>query len=352
MSFVPPRCPHRDCEQHQNPSDKFFRHHGWYQARCRPEPIPRFRCRYCGRTFSRQTFRLDYRDRKPETNAPLFDLLTGGVGLRQAGRIVQLDIHSVQGKLRKFGRHCALLHDNLSPALPAERAFLLDEEETYETASIRPLTMPVLIERESWFVVATAVGSIRRAAPAGTARRRRQELDEQKHGRREDQSSRCVTAAMAALQRRQPTGGLKLLTDQKASYATIASQVFGQRVQHLTTSSKRVRNTHNPLFPINTTLAMTRDNCGRLRRRSWLVSKKAERLQAHLHVFTVYRNYVRQRFNSDQRRQTPAWFLKLLPRELRPENVTGWRQDWGTLSIHPLSTCGSRAYCDPPTSSD
>ncbi len=342
MSFVPPRCPHGSCPNHSRPRAGFYRNHGYYRPRCRRRPVPRFRCRFCLRTFSRQTFRYDYRDRYPHTNAPLFALLTGGVGLRQAGRTLGLDVHSVQDKLRKLGRHCQQLHDNLSPSLPSERTYLLDEEETYEGASIRPLTMPVMIERDTWFVVATAVGSIRRAAPAGTARRRRQAEDERKHGRRRDESSRRVRETMKQLQRRLPAGRFVLQTDQKASYATIAHGLFGSRVRHETTSSRRVRTTHNPLFPINVTLAMTRDNCGRLRRRSWLVTKKASRLRAHLHVFTVYRNYVRYRFNTDRAHECPAWFLKLLPRALRSREVLAWRQDWQQTSIHPISRSGRR----------
>ena len=101
-----------------------------------------------------------------------------------------------------------------------------------------------------------------------------------------------------------------------------------------------MRATHNPLFPINTTLAMTRDNCGRLRRRSWLVSKRADRLQEHLAIFTAYRNYVRRRFNRDASHQCPAWFLRLLPRALAPPEVLAWRQDWGERSIHPTSCRG------------
>ena len=61
-----------------------------------------------------------------------------------------------------------------------------------------------------------------------------------------------------------------------------------------------------------------------------------------VHLFTVYRNYVRCRFNRDRRHETPAWFLKLLPRALEPEEVTGWRQDWGARSIHPMSHCVTR----------
>jgi hypothetical protein len=309
--------------------------------------VPRFQCKTCRRGFSRQTFRHDYRDRRPRDNVRLFLLLVSGVGLRQAGRLLDMDVRAVQQKFCKMARTLGWLHGNLCPALPADRTWLLDEEETYECASIRPLTMPVLIERQTWFVVATAVGSIRRLAPAGTARRRRQDREERQNGPRPDQSSECVRAVLDDLARKVPHGNLTLHTDQKASYATLARDVFGERLAHVTTAGTRIRDTHNPLFPINTTLAMTRDNCGRLRRRSWLVTKKAERLQDHLSLFVGYRNYVRRRFNGDEEAETPARFLGLLPRNLRRQEVLAWRQDWGDRSIHPMSSTGARTVRDP-----
>ncbi|HEX6812360.1 MAG TPA: hypothetical protein VF384_12100 [Planctomycetota bacterium] len=272
----------------------------------------------------------------------MFMLLISGVGLRQCARVLDGNPRSVQDKKQKIARTLGFLHGNLSPALPTGRAFVLDEEETYEGASIRPLTMPVLIEKETWFVVATAVGSIRRLAPAGSARRVRQQREE-RPGPRRDQSRECVHAVLSTLAQKVPEGRILLHTDQKASYASIAKEVFGERLVHETTAGTLVRSTHNPLFPINTTLAMTRDNCGRLRRRSWLVTKKAERLQNHLLIFTVYRNYVRRRFNRDKEVNTPAKMLGLLPRNLRRHEVLAWRQDWGDLSIHPMSSDGSHS---------
>jgi hypothetical protein len=255
--------------------------------------------------------------------------------------MLDLDVHAVIGKLRKFGRVLAQLHDNLSPRLPAERTFLLDEEETYEGASIRPLTMPVLIERETWFVVATAVGPIRRLAPPGSTRRQRQDHDELERGHRPDRSRECVQKVLQSLARR-IDGHFTLRTDEKSSYETLAKQVFGDRVRHETTAGTQIRTTFNPLFAINVTLAMTRDSCGRLRRRSWLVTKSRDRLQDHLAVFTVYRNYVRRRFNHDAAHETPAMLLGLLPRQLHVREVLAWRQDWGSRSIHPMSTRASR----------
>jgi transposase-like protein len=342
MTFVPPRCPNTACRQHRTPEGVFYWRAGCYRPRCRIEPVPRFRCRTCGQNFSRQTFRVDCGDRRPECNEPLLGLLHSGVGLRQSGRLLKLDIHSVQRKLRKMGWALRRLHRNLSPRLTGARTYLLDEEETYENASIRPLTMPVLIEKDHWFVVATTAGSIWRLAPPGTRRRLRQAREESLHGPRKDQSQRCVRAMLRTLAQRIGRSELVLRTDQKPSYAPLAKEVFGNRVQHETTSGLQIRTSFNPLFPINTTLAMTRDNMGRMRRRTWLVTKRASRLRAHLAIFTTYRNYMRRRFNRDPAHQTPAMMLGLLPRQLHSHEVLAWRQDWGELSIHPMSKSASR----------
>ena len=340
MKFTPPRCPNRACEKHAGPTPGFFTLRGHYWPACRPYPQQRYLCKTCRRSFSRQTFRHDFGDQRPECNAQFWTLLVSGIGLRQLGRVLDLNIRSVQEKKRKMARTCALLHGNLSPTLPPGRTYLLDEEETFEHASIRPLTMPVLIEKDTWFVVATAVGKIRRLAQQGSARRVRQDIDE-KEAVRPDESRECVKRVLLELARRVPTGAILLRSDEKSSYGVIAREVFGDRLEHETTAGKLIRSTHNPLFAINTTMAMTRDNMGRLRRRSWLVTKVGEQLQNHLALFTVYRNYVRRRFNKDKENETSAQFLKLLPRRLRNHEVLAWRQDWGDRSIHPMSFSAS-----------
>ena len=205
MLFVPPRCPNPACDRHLNPTPGFFVRRGYYQPACRRERVPRFRCRTCNRGFSRQTFRQDYRDRRPADNAILFMLLASGVGLRQAGRVLKMNARSVQDKKCKMARMLALLHENLSQTLPKGSCFLLDEEETYEGASIRPLTMPVMIEKETWFVVATAVGSIRRLAPPGSARRVRQDWEE-RDGQRVIPCRRCPKFDAKRIECRVPFG--------------------------------------------------------------------------------------------------------------------------------------------------
>mgnify|MGYP001826957005 CR=1 FL=1 len=104
---------------------------------------------------------------------------------------------------------------------------------------------------------------------------------------------------------------------------------------HVQTPSTLARGTYNPLFPINHTEAMARDLNGRLRRESWLVSKKRCFLNLQLELYAAYRNFIRPRFNGEK--DSPARLVGWLPRCLCSHEVLSWRQDWGALSGHPLS---------------
>jgi len=97
--FVPRRCPSPHCPAHAHPPARFFQRNGSYHPRCRNHPVPRFRCRSCGQHFSRQTFRADYRQKKPHLN-PL--LVTSAVApLRRKGRLSR----SQKARRALFGSH-------------------------------------------------------------------------------------------------------------------------------------------------------------------------------------------------------------------------------------------------------
>ena len=157
-------------------------------------------------------------------------------------------------------------------------------------------------------------------------------LDEKRNGVRKHESSECVARVMKSALRALGSGGrVVLISDEKVTYPGIANRVLGDRlvgvIQH---SSKLPRNTENPLFKINLTNAMARDLNGRLRRRSWLVSKMRKFLRCQLGYFMAYRNYVRVRFNAEK--MTPAEHHGFRSRPMTPEELLGWRQDWGALS--------------------
>lgn len=343
IDFVPPRCPVRTCPEHRQPGPRFFRRVGSYRPRCRSYSIPRFECRSCGKGFSYQTFRMDYRDRRPELNAPLFSMLVSSTTLRQAARLLEIDCTSVQRKFRKMARHLAIQNRSLLPRLPAGRTLCLDEIETYEAKSIHPVTVAIVVDKQSKAIVAVDVAPIRRATRKGSHRRRWMESDEAKCGRREDRGRNCVRRIFGRMERLLEGRSARLVTDRKSSYAVEARSRFARTVEHVTVSSRRRRDTRNRLFAVNLTAAMSRDNNGRLRRSTWAVSKRRHVLALQLELFVAYRNWHRQRTNRDPRSLTPAVALGMASRRLEIPELLAWRQDWRDASIHPSSTRGDSA---------
>lgn len=341
---IVPFCPNTRCAKHAKPTAGFCRPCGSYHPKCRAVPIRRFRCRSCRKSFSTQTFRHDYRDRRPECNVRMMEMLSSSSSLRQIARVLGMGVSATQHKFRKIARTCALLEQNVQVRFAGQRIFVLDEEETYEQASIRTLTVAIAVEHKSWFVVGCEVGTTRRLAKRGSRRRRRQDLEELQFGRRPDESKSCVRRLMEQINQQTGKGPLVLRTDLKGSYATLAQQIYGDRVTHETISGKAARTTSNPLFAINSTIATSRDSASRLRRRSWTVTKRRAQLVQHLAIFRVYRNYVRQRFNRDRTRLSPASCLGLMRRALTFAEVLAWRQDFGRRSVHPMEALRGRSW--------
>src|SRR6185503_6751545 len=290
------------------------------------------------RTFSRQTFRMDYRDHRPDLNARLFQSLASGLGLRQSARNLRHSLSCTQLKFRKIARHLRRLNLNLRGPLPAGASFQLDEFETFEgRRNTRPLSIPMLIEKKSHFIVWAESATIRPRGTMTKARRAAMAEDEARFGRRRDRSRRSLRRTLARAS--DLASSLKTVlfeTDQKSSYVQLAEEAFGSdRLVHGRTSSRLPRTVANPLYPINHTEAMARDLMGRLRRESWLVSKAKRYLDLGLQIFMTYRNLVRRRFNYDE--FSPAQELGFAPRRLTETEVLGWRQDWGKRSPAPLA---------------
>jgi hypothetical protein len=282
---------------------------------------------------------MDYRDHRPDLNARLLQLLASGIGLRQSSRNLGLSLRCTELKFRKLARHLRRLNLNLRGELPEGSRLELDELETYEgRRNTRPLTVPVLIEAKSFFVIWAESATIRPSGKMTEARKRAIAEDETRHGKRKNRSRWAVwRTLLRGAQITRGLGRVELRTDEKSTYPALARRAFGaRRLDHRRTNSRLARTTWNPLFPINHTEALARDLMGRLRRESWLASKKRRYLDLALHVFMAWRNYVRRRFNRDD--FSAAQSLGFVERRMSEQELLSWRQDWGEESVHPLAS--------------
>ena len=344
--YEPPHCPNEGCPRHRDPAGKFFVRRGTYRARCRSQPIPRFRCKTCGRGFSRQTFRADYRDHRPELNLVALRHLCSGVGYRQTAWLIGMTRNNLERKARKLARVAAAADHNLQ--VHARRRALahgghgrirlqMDELLTYEGCRYsRPVAVANIIEPRSRFFIASRVASILPSGKMTERRIARIESDRKRFGPRVNESPRACREAFEAAAFLFPVAGsVAIDTDERSAYRGHIRRTFrGRSVLHRRTPGSAPRGHGTPLFPINQTEAILRDHLGRLRRDSWLVSKERRWLQPFMDLHRAIRNWTRRRFNFDD--ETPAEIIGFAPRALSWSELFRWRQDWGQRSPNPF----------------
>jgi hypothetical protein len=282
---------------------------------------------------------MDWRDHKPHLNTQLMRYLVSGVGLRQSARMLKLSRRCTELKARKLARHLRRFNLNVRGQFDSRARLQFDELETFETNRRNsPLTLAVLIEAKSRFIIWGESATLSPRGRRTPARKRAIAASEARFGKRRNRSRVAVRRTLARA--RSMVSELEFVvvdTDKKSSYPGQLREAFGrERLLHSRTSSREPRTVANPLFPINQTEAIGRDLLGRLRRESWLASKKRRYLDLGFQMLMAWRNYVRPRFNRDHR--TPAEIAGFARRGVRVEELLGWRQDWAGRSLSPFSS--------------
>jgi transposase-like protein len=180
--FVPGRCPYPACRFHLQPTVGFFLRRGFYHPQCRSQPVQRFLCRGCGRSFSRQSFRADFAHKKPYLNATFLRLMVSCVGLRQAARLLQVARRTVEHRFRWLSLH------------------------------------------------ASRYGALRRKGRMTRTQKLRRAEHEARHGRRPSQSLSAVREALLPLRHLvHPEARVVLHSDEKPLYGWMGRRLFGSR---------------------------------------------------------------------------------------------------------------------------
>jgi hypothetical protein len=328
-AFVPPFCPHASCAAHAGGATLRYYHDGSYPRAVDGRRVQRYRCTHCQRRFSSQSFRLDFRQQKPRINAPILGCFASKVTHRQTARILRVDRKTVQRRLRVFGpalrRWHAVFLARARQRGGLEGSFSFDELETYEhDRRLMPVTVPVLIHRKSRFIVHLETADLPARGGLSAHDLARKQVREVRYGKRLNGSARAVEDCLLALKAvHAPRVPLEIVTDRKQSYPPLVRRHFARRSAFVRESSSTTRNTLNPLFPINHTLAMLRDQVSRLVRRSWAASKRQAELRHHLWIFTAWRNYLRPMFNHTPRTSS-AMALGLADKRYRAAELLRW----------------------------
>ncbi len=83
-------CPNKKCKFNTQLKDWIFTKKGYYKTKWNAQPVPRYRCRECGKYFSSHTFRESYCHKKPYLNQEVFKWYASGTTQRRMAIVMEV----------------------------------------------------------------------------------------------------------------------------------------------------------------------------------------------------------------------------------------------------------------------
>jgi len=276
-------CPH--CHSHKIKKNGFFLSHQGRRTK-----VQRYACRGCRKFFSTQTNSLSYRAKKSYLDQPLFRLLNSAVSQRRAAKILGIHQTTVARKIVRLSKFAVENLNANNGSKNLEKA-VFDEMETFEHTKMKPLSIAVAVEEGARRILSMQVAQM-------PAKGLLAERSQKKYGPREDKRPAALSTMLQTI-KGAAKATLTLKSDESPRYPRQVRQVFGDAVEYRQFKGRRgcvvgqgelKAGGFDPLFSLNHTCAMTRDNVKRLSRKTWCTTKKPEMLQHMLNLYACYHN--------------------------------------------------------------
>ncbi len=275
-------CPTLNCP----PSKKYFKRGHFYVKRMN-RYYQKFQCPNCKKIFSHRTYKLDRYHKKRDLNLQLAQLLTEGVTLRGASRILNLSYSNTYKKfiwLQKWTKQKMQQID-----LPSVK-LQIDEMETIHHTKCKPLSICLIVNEKHQLVSANVAEIPAKGLLAAISRA--------KYGIRKNNRMEIIQETLTQAAFRTKNTAALIESDAAATYRGSIQKTLGNIMyqRHQRKKNPKVRellfnNTEkrqfDPLFAVNHQCARLRSQIKRLARRSWCTTKKVENLQAHLDLFLM-----------------------------------------------------------------
>ncbi len=254
--------------------------------------VQRFHCRKCKKSFSTATSSQCFYQKRREVNSKLFELLAGGFSQRRAAIVLNINRKTVVRKFLLLGAEALFQLRDTQFKLKKVSIMEFDDLETFEHSKCKPLSVTLAVEFRTQRILGFRVSVMPAKGLLAAISRKRygKRIDERKKNRRElfkEIKPHLIESAV-------------IKSDENPHYPSDVKKFF-VNANHKTYKGRRgcvvgygelKSGGFDPLFSLNHTCAMLRDNINRLKRRTWATTKKKERLELHLAIYALYHNYI------------------------------------------------------------
>ena len=250
--------------------------------------VQRFHCQSCVLAFSKQSTNITKRQHRPDLNEKVFNMICNGMGIRRIAQALNTTPKTVQNKIKFLAILCEKFHQTHFTEWKVKPTFQFDEMWAVEKNRFNTLTIPMVVDKESYFIVSA------RSAHTLSNSRYPSIRASSNSKRREKISVRdlIILRTLDRVNTMKPDGRIVMDTDGGTLYPRFLNEVFGSRLIH-NRYNAGIPEEAKKLFPINNTMACMRAEIGKVKREGWYLTKDNTWLNAHLAIYTVYYNYFR-----------------------------------------------------------
>lgn len=337
-SFRPHCCPNPGCLTRVG-ADFDWIDWGWHKRKKAPFRVKRFLCKVCGRSFSTQTFRFTYWQKRPELDRTVLMSGRGCMSNRQIAQLCEDEPshttigHKVERLARQAIRFTTRAFQTMEVRLGGR--VLFDGLGSFEFSQYEPYWLNVAVHRESAFVLGFTDSPLRRSGTMRPQQRRKRSRLEERFGRPARRSIRRGTARL--LQSIKPFLDPEVVefgSDEHPAYpGTLADAGLADRPHH-TFPGSAMRTHANPLFEINLLDLKIRHGSSNQKRETIAFNKRRQAGLERAWLFAIWHNFMRPK-RIRTRGATPAQLVGLAPRKLRYDDIFGARILNGESPIPP-----------------
>jgi hypothetical protein len=246
-------------------------------------------------------------------------MVVGCMCNRQIARALGCSPETVAHQVARLGRHCFLFQARELKKIGVLREIVIDGFETFEWSQYFPFHHNVAVDVASGYFLKG------RMRPRQKARRAQLELA---LGRA---SSRAVEDGVRDLLI--PIHSRVIRSDDHRAYPG-AIRGLGRKISHQITSSTRRRDSHNPLFEVNSLDMFIRHSTGAHKRETIAWARRRQASIEKMAIFQVFRNYVKRRWEKKEER-TPAMILGLADHRWTVWDLLGERIFFDKVELSP-----------------
>jgi len=302
----PPFCANPGCVHHiHDERDPYTAYQRWGSHRTKAFGIvPRFRCKLCKKTFSVQTFRVDYWLKRVYDYDDLTGRLASCSSIRALGRAYKVSSKSIQNRIGRAARQVLAFESRQAVTRKPVEDLVADGFESFCLSQYFPNNIHILVGAESDHVYATDHVTLRRKGRMTEKQRReRDRLDQlfRPRPRALERSFGRMVETCLSLISEEPRPSLTLWTDEKREYprairASPCAQALVEagRFMHRTIPSRAARTRQNPLFPVNYLDRELRKDLHEHVRESTCFGRNVNAQMERLTLYLYYHNYCKR----------------------------------------------------------